>query len=198
MNIDQIMRTKVVTIGPDQTAGDAYLLMRKNEIRHLPILKQGMVVGVLSDRDLRLVAEQPEVKVEEICHRRVVYASPETDIREAAKIMVDLKIGCLPILDSEGNLKGMVTKSDLLSAFVEFLGLITPSDYVSIELQNSRDQLDHVISDLKRDGAKVLGITMSEGRPKSGKREYSFRVQTTDLIALKNKLGSRGYHLIAH
>lgn len=113
-----IMSTEPITIQPRISLGQAHALMIKTGVRHLPVLdaKQHLV-GLLSDRDMLkiLLGRGPlGLTVDKVMESKVLVAEPSTDIRQAAQVLKEYHIGCLPILNAEGTLLGIVTRTDLL------------------------------------------------------------------------------------
>ena len=115
----------VVTLPSDATIVDAWVLMTRRSFRHLPISSvHGTLVGMVSDRDL--IRHAPDLVIAgiqstaarrplaEIMSPRVLSATPTTDIREIARVMMDERVGALPILDTDRRPVGIVSKQDLL------------------------------------------------------------------------------------
>jgi CBS domain-containing protein len=125
--VSEIMMKDPVTLNADDILDLANDIMHLGRIRHIPILNNGKVVGVLSQRNLfqsALVAamgmrpqERKEhlkaIRVRDVMSAPVVTASPATGVKEAARIMVEKKIGCLPVMEND-ILVGLVTESDIL------------------------------------------------------------------------------------
>jgi acetoin utilization protein AcuB len=113
---------------------EARALMQKERIRHLLVVDGGRLEGIVTDRDIRLNMASPatslsvwelnhllaRLTVDKVMTRNVIAIDPARDAREAARLMIDHKIGALPVLDGE-HLVGIVTETDLLQAFVEAL-----------------------------------------------------------------------------
>lgn len=128
--LGEIMRTQFVTLKPDERLDLADDVMKLGRIRHMPVLEGTQLAGIVSQRDLlaaslsrALEFEVPHrrsflrsVSAKEVMARDVVTATPETSLGEAARIMIRRKIGCLPVLDAEKALVGLVTETDLLRA----------------------------------------------------------------------------------
>lgn len=124
----EIMTAPVVTLGPDTTLGDAWDLIQRRRFRHLPVVApSGRVMGVLSDRDLLRVAGTPDrapaqavatLQVRQIMATRVFSATPEASIRDVAGVMFHNRIGCMPIVDDDGTVIGILTRSDILRALI--------------------------------------------------------------------------------
>jgi CBS domain-containing protein len=125
--VKDIMATKVSTLGRNDTLDLADHVMALDRIRHLPVLEEGRVVGVVSQRDLFRSAlaialgygERAQkmllktLRVKEVMSEPAITISPEATIKDAARLMIERKIGCLPVLEDE-RLVGIVTETDLL------------------------------------------------------------------------------------
>jgi CBS domain-containing protein len=126
MKAADAMTRKVICIHPEDSLEDAHALMTEWTIRHLPVVDEGVVVGILSDRDvLRVMQVDGEVErvpallAGDVMHRRPHHCVPTSSISYIAGLMVDHKIDALPVLDAEGRLVGLVTSSDLLELLRE-------------------------------------------------------------------------------
>jgi CBS domain-containing protein len=118
MQLREIMRTRLVTIGPNESAREAWIRMRRHRIRHLVVLDATRLVGVVSERDLggRAGADVRQNRsVKDLMTPHVVSAEPETPVGQAADIMRKQLIGCLPVLEAD-QLVGLVTATDVFEA----------------------------------------------------------------------------------
>jgi CBS domain-containing protein/ribosome-associated translation inhibitor RaiA len=118
MEIHEIMSTGVVTITPAEAATAAWTRMRRRAVRHLVVMDEGQVVGVLSERDLggrSGAGTRRNRTVRELMTRRVEVADPEATIDDAANLMRERLIGSLPVMDGD-DLVGIVTATDVFEA----------------------------------------------------------------------------------
>jgi acetoin utilization protein AcuB len=119
------MSAPVHTIAQDADFQKALALMQEKRLRRLPVVDgSGNLVGIVVERDLLVAAMrylQSRVEVGDVMTRNVVTASPETNLVDVAKTMLDRKIGGLPVLEN-GRLVGIVTESDIFRRFVELNG----------------------------------------------------------------------------
>ncbi len=123
--INKYMTTDVQTIGDEQPMAVAHRLMREQHIRHLPVLHQGKVVGIVTDRDLRLVetlsdVDPTKVTVSEAMTPEPYVVSPEAALDEVVSTMAAKKYGSAVVSD-HGHVVGIFTTVDACSAFAELL-----------------------------------------------------------------------------
>jgi acetoin utilization protein AcuB len=131
MTVREIMTSNPVTVPPDATLPAAAELMKRGGFRRLPVVKDGKVLGIVTDRDVKqampsdatslsiweinyLVAK---IKVSEIMSHPVYSVLEDANIEYAAEIMLNHKIGGMPVMFGD-QLRGVVTATDLLRAFV--------------------------------------------------------------------------------
>jgi acetoin utilization protein AcuB len=124
-HIDRYMTTSPYSVGQEQKLSQAHKLMRSHNIRHLPVLHGGKLVGVLSDRDLHLIeslrdVDPDRVLVEEAMSPTVYTVAPETPLDEVVKEMAHHKYGCAVVVDN-GKVVGVFTTIDAMRVFVEML-----------------------------------------------------------------------------
>jgi acetoin utilization protein AcuB len=124
IRIADYMRVSPVTIGGDIQVEDALERMHANGIRHLPVLKRGELIGILSDRDINLVYSIPGgklMKVEEVMTERPYTVSPDTPLREAVREMAEKKYGAAVVVDDDNRVLGIFTAIDALQILEEVL-----------------------------------------------------------------------------
>lgn len=123
--IKKYMTTDVQTIGDEQPMSVAHRVMRDNRIRHLPVLHQGKLVGVVTDRDLRLIetlrdVDPAKIAVSEAMTCDVYTVSPDAAISEVVSSMASSKYGSAIVVD-HGHVVGIFTTVDACSAFADLL-----------------------------------------------------------------------------
>lgn len=123
MLVKEKMNPRLITIHSNANLGEARALLEQHRIRHLLVVEEGKLVGIITDRDIRSAASASlleKVKVYETMTRKVITVTPETHIQEAAKLLLAHRIGGLPVL-KRGELQGIITETDLLNALVEIM-----------------------------------------------------------------------------
>ena len=131
MRVETCMQRRPVTVSPQDTLRGAWRIIHQRQIRHLPVIERGRLVGIVTDRDLRQALpsravglemhEAPhlaeKVRIWEVMARAVVTISREAPIEEAARLLLKYRIGGIPVMKGE-TLVGIITKTDLLRAFL--------------------------------------------------------------------------------
>ena len=131
MKVQDIMTRPPITVGLDMPVVEAKQLMAMHRIRHLPVTDGGRLMGMITDRDIRLNLPSPatslsvwevnfllaKLTVHSAMTKAVITVEPERDIAEAGRIMLDHKIGALPVVDG-GVVVGIVTETDMVRALV--------------------------------------------------------------------------------
>jgi len=136
MHVEDLMTKKVFTVEPSDMIDRVFFLIHYEKVRHLPVIEKGKVVGIVSDRDLykalgpksnsNAVASEGNTelhvlpkKVTHIMHRGVITVTTDTYASKAATLMVDNKIGALPVVDKNNKLVGILSATDILRVFAK-------------------------------------------------------------------------------
>ena len=127
------MSTDVIVVGTDVPMPDAYKLMRQHGIRRLPVVQDARLVGLVTLGDLREARPSPatslsiyelnyllaHLTVGEVMTHNPFTVTPETPIQMAARIMLERKVGGLPVVDADGRVVGIVTESDIFRMLID-------------------------------------------------------------------------------
>ncbi len=122
-----IMSFPVFTVGPDVSVNDAWQKFMDKKVHHMPVVSEdGKIIGIVSDRDLlkkliindNVIETSRDASVREIMSTDVLATTPLTDIRRIAKVMLDHHIGAMPVVNTDGSIAGIITRSDILYAII--------------------------------------------------------------------------------
>jgi acetoin utilization protein AcuB len=174
MFVRDYMTRNPVTVGPDATFPEAMNLLRKNKIRRLPVVEQGKLVGIVVEKDL--LSNQPSpattlsihemysllerLLVRQMMTRPAVTVSGDCPLEEAARIMVDRKIGCLPVMDGD-RLTGIITETDIFKTLVEILGGEARGTRITLHLPERVGELARIAAQIAEAGGNILSVTNS-------------------------------------
>lgn len=190
------MTREVVTVAPDATVADALETMRSNNIRHVPVLDRGRLVGVVTDRDLRLALDADgggarDTAVAEVMSAPPVTAGPDTPIETAAEILAGRRLGCLPIVD-DGELVGILTESDLLRAFVELMAGRERHSRLEILAPDRPGELARVVRVIGIDhGINITGVVVPP--PHGDRALVILHLEADDVSGVAETLRRLGY-----
>ena len=134
MTIDELMTAEPATLSPDDTVRDAIDLLRSLDVRHVPIVRNGRLVGMLSDRDLREATlpmlhafDNPDAALKvydqplaDLMRSDIISVEAGSDAGELIDLMIDHKVGAIPVVDAD-SLVGIVSYIDVLRACREFV-----------------------------------------------------------------------------
>ncbi len=200
MLVRDIMTTAVVTIAPGATLEQVWEVMHARNIRHLPVVDGGRLVGVITDRDIHsatsalgLKPSNPAALVRDAMTRDVKTAHPLDPVEDAARTMRALKIGCLPVLDGE-TLAGIITGIDLLDALLRLTGVDQPSGRVEVRLPDRPGGIARLTSLIAGRGLNIHSIlTYPEG---GGPVRTVLRVNTLETRLLADALRGEGFEVL--
>jgi CBS domain-containing protein len=118
LKVEDIMVEGVLTVEADATVMKAVKIMNENEIGCLIVTRRSKAVGIITERDLlkRVISKSKnpkKTKVREIMTKPLIAGHPDMDLEEATKLMFKMKIKKLPVVESEGDLRGLITLTDV-------------------------------------------------------------------------------------
>ncbi len=202
------MTPNPTTVTPDTSVKEALELLRSRAFRHLPVVdREGRLVGITTEKSLVYASPASDLslsvfevdfllsrmKVEQVMTREVVTVSPDLPIEEAARVMIDHRIGCLPVVE-EGRLIGIISDTDIFRVFVEGLGGGHPSLRVTVVIPERVGSLARVVDRIAAIGGNIhsLGTFWGE-RPED--RIIAFRVERVDRERLIQVLKEEGIEI---
>jgi acetoin utilization protein AcuB len=200
MLIRDIMRSPAVVISADTTLQDAYRTMQKQGIRHLPVLEGEKLVGVITDRDLRLATSAlalspfpPGSRVSKVMTREPLTADASDPVEDAARTMRERKIGCLPILE-DGRVIGIVTGLDLLDALIRMTGVDKPSGRLEVRLPDHPGELARLTGFLSQRELNVHSVLTYPDGPDSVRTVL--RIGSMEIRLLAQELRRDGFDVL--
>lgn len=130
-SVAEIMTGEVVSVEETDSLVNLFESMRALRFRHLPVTDQNRLIGLITERDLLGISSSSllphraqqnrelfeRFQVRDVMVRDVVTVSPDTSVADAARLLLDKRIGCLPVVDAANDLVGIVTSSDFVASF---------------------------------------------------------------------------------
>jgi acetoin utilization protein AcuB len=200
MLVRDIMSSPAVAIPAATTLADAYRVMREKGIRHLPVVEGQDLVGVITDRDLRLATSSlvpspfaPGSPVSTVMSRPPLTADAADPVEDAARTMREKKIGCLPVVE-DGRLIGIITGLDLLDALMRMTGADKPSGRLEVRLPDHPGELARLTATLSERGLNVHSILTYPDGPHSVRTVL--RIGSIEIRALAGDLRRERFEVV--
>jgi len=204
MLVSDVMQAAVLTITPKTSLPEAIRLVQHRGVRHLPVVEDDRLVGIVSDRDLKRAMassatslERHELRylldtvtVDEIMTRAVITVGRMFPIEEAARIMVKEKVSALPVTEP-GRLIGIVTETDVLELFVRGMGAGQPTSRIDVRLAEDSATLADLVHAVEEARVAISSIMTLADR--SGHKDVVIRVRSMDPRAATARLEACGY-----
>ncbi|MHB8170403.1 MAG: acetoin utilization AcuB family protein [Thermincolia bacterium] len=191
MLVETIMTTPVITVFPNDTIPEAIDLARAKHIRHLPVVEDGKLWGIVSDRDLRT---NDGATVREVMTSMVHMVHPLDPVDEAARLMYEHKIGCLPVVRG-AQLVGIVTETDILRSYVELLGVNRPGSHLEVEMADRPGMLAEIAAIVKEHGVNITSVYTNPAQTQ-GRKVLVLRIQTIDPRPIVADIKAAGYQVL--
>lgn len=200
MLIGERMSHPVITVSPGMSIVETLDLLNRENIRRAPVIKNGELVGIVSDHDLFHATPSSattlsiwemnyllsKITVGEIMTKKVVSVDVNTPIEEAARMMADNKIGGLPVT-RDGKLVGIVTETDIFKLFLELLGARDPGVRVTALIPEIPGELAKLSQAITESGGNFVSLGIFAGDDVTN-REVTFKVSGIDQASVQSAI----------
>ncbi len=178
MLIGEFMTKEPITVTTDTGVYEALDLMRKNRIRRLPVLdRKGKLVGIVSEKDLLYASPSPatslsiyelryllsKLKVSQVMSSPVITVRENGTLEEASRIMVDNKVGGLPVTRGD-QVVGIITETDIFKIFLVMLGARQPGIRITIRVPDVKGELQAVTGAIATAGGNIVSLGTITGK----------------------------------
>lgn len=204
MFVSDWMTRKVFTVEPDDYLDDAMLIMRERQIKHLPVVKDGKLKGIVSDRDIKEFSPSKataldiyelhyllaKTRIRELMKTGVITTKPDAPVEEAAMILLDRAIGCLPVMEGE-RVAGIISDRDIYRALVDITGVRHGGNRICLTIEDRPGSIKEVADIIRKHNFRLQGILTSYEGVKEGYRKVVIRTRGTgEYNNLKTELES--------
>jgi len=213
MLIKDWMATAILTVDANTSVMRATRTMKENNIRRLPVLSQGKLVGVITDRDLKEASPSStsdmdihemyyllsEMKVKDVMTDKCIYLKQNDTLEKAALVMLKERISGIMILDEKDNLVGLLSETDIMRGFIQATGIQDGAYQYVIDMPDKPGSVTRVIDLLREKDTRVLSILTSFEDAPQGMKRVSIRISAGENTA--KELGSEiesldKYHIL--
>ena len=205
MLVKDCMMRHPAMISPDALATEAQQVMAENRIRHLPVVGDGKrLVGLLTNRRLALEPDKLgsldvweigrylyglKVKKIMIPGKNVYTIKPTGTVERAARSLEEHEIGCLPVVDEDNVVVGLITETDLLRSYQEMLGLPVPGVRVTIRMPDQIGEFNKLMNIVGEHELCVMGVGTYPSPRKGGYYDAVFKISEATLSEVEALLG---------
>lgn len=172
MPVQDWMSKDLITVDEDASIMKASKIMKQNGIKHLPVMRKGRLVGIVSDRELKEATPSKattldihemyhlldQIKVKSLMPKRLFTITPRETAEKAAAVMLKRYISALPVVDEHGALQGIITKGDIFKAFVAVSGINTAALAMGFDLQDQPGAIKGVTDMIRAHGGRIVSI----------------------------------------
>jgi acetoin utilization protein AcuB len=199
------MKKDLITITKDERMTTARKILKEKNIRHLPVVDGKKLIGLVTNMDIRKAEASPATSLEirelhylldkltvgEIMTRNVITISPDISVEEAATLLHDNKIGCLPVVE-DGNLVGMLTENDVMQTLIEVMGMKEKGSRLEVVMEDKPGALADVTRIIKEHNVNIISV-VTDVADEPGKRVVVFKLKTFYFEPIKKALEGGGF-----
>ncbi|MGS0765943.1 CBS and ACT domain-containing protein [Syntrophomonas curvata] len=209
MKVKERMAADVKTVEMDSSITEAFRLMKENNIRRLPVMDKGKLVGIVTLSDLNQAAPSSatslsihelnyllaKTKIRDIVPKKqkLLSISPEAYIETAAKIMRENTVSGLPVVD-DGNLVGIVTETDIFDAFIDILGVRRTHTRIDFYVKHRPGSLAEVTGLIAARDISIINTVVYYDEKKE-KYKMILRIEDLDYEPVVEELKEKGYEI---
>ncbi|HSD85320.1 MAG TPA: CBS domain-containing protein [Anaerolineae bacterium] len=173
MLVREQMSTRLILCSPELPVAEALEQMKKERIRRMPVTdKNGKLIGIVSDKDLLEASPSPvtslsvwevtyllsKIKVGDVMTKQVITVTEDTTLEDAARILVDNKIGGLPVVNEAGAIVGIITETDIFKAFIDVLGARKKGVRVTTLVADRKGQLAKITTAIAAAEGNIVAL----------------------------------------
>jgi acetoin utilization protein AcuB len=192
--VENWMNPNVITVDADDSMLDATKILKEHNIRHLPVLEKGKLVGVITDRDLKRASPSDAttleahellyliatIKVREIMTKNPITVPYNYTIEEAAEILLQAKISGMPVVDKDGDVIGTITQTDLFKVLISLTGVGKKGVQFAFLLEDRAGSIKEVADIIRSYGGRMASILSSYEKAPEGHRYVYVRMYDVD------------------
>ena len=208
MLVKNWMSKNVISVDINDSMSNAIKLLKENDIKMMPVLKKGKLVGVVTDRDLKRASASDattldvhellflisKIKVRDVMTKDPIMIPDDFTVEETAEILLKNKISGAPVIDNEGKVVGTITQTDLFRVLIALTGVGTKGMQFAFLLEDIPGSIKTIADIIRKYGGRIVSILTSYENATQGYRKAYVRMYGIDrekLENLKEELGEK-------
>lgn len=190
MFVSEWMTRKVFSVKPDNSISEVVRMIKEKRIKHIPVAEQGRLKGIVSDRDIKDYCPSKatsldmyelhylleKTSVREVMKTKVFTTAPVIPIEEAAMVLFDNNIGCLPVIEN-GKLAGIISDRDIFRALIDITGIRHRGHRIFLTTEDRPGSIKDVADIIRKYDFSLQSILTSYERVKEGQRNIVIRTK---------------------
>jgi len=175
MLVENWMSKDVITVDVNDSMQDATRLLKEHNIRGLPVMENGKLVGVVTDRDLKKASASDattleihellymisRIKVKEIMTKNPITIPVDSTIDEAAEVLLENKLSGAPVVDDKGQVVGIITQIDIFRVIISLTGARKKGIQFGFQLEDRPGSIKEVADIIRKYGCRLMSILSS-------------------------------------
>jgi acetoin utilization protein AcuB len=201
MLVNHWMSKQVITIDANDSMNNALHLLKKHNIKMLPVMKQRKLVGIVTDRDLKRASASDatsleihellylisKIKIKDVMTKNPITVPLDYTIEETAEVLLKHKISGVPVVDHHGNIVGIITQNDIFRTLISLTGVERKGIQFGLEVEDRPGSIKEVSDVIRQYGGRMASILTSYDLAPEGFRRLYIRMYGIDRFKL-NKL----------
>ena len=200
MLVNNWMSKDVITVDVKDSMHDAMKHLKEHDIRMLPVMKKGKLVGIITDRDLKRASASDattleihellylltRVKVKDIMTKDVITVPPDFTVEETAQVLQKNRISGTPVVDADGKLVGTITQTDLFRVLISLTGFGNGGIQFGFQVEDKPGSITEIADIIRAYGGRMVSILSSYDEVPEGYRKVYIRMRSIERSKLKN------------
>jgi len=209
MYVGNKMATDIVSVFPEASISLAFQLMHEKNVSQLPVVKDGKLVGLITETLLSEFSPSKattlsmyelnyvlgKTKVDSIMEKDLKTCTTDMLIENVAIIMLEYDINMVPVINENGTLVGVISRSDILDSFVEIIGAKDTGTRITVNVKNEAGTLAEISHIIKDFGVNITHLT-NFNNPVTNVGELIIRMNTNDIDSIVSALEAKGYVIV--
>jgi len=209
MLVKNWMSKNVIAVDINDSMSDAIKLLKENDIKMLPVMKKGKLVGIITDRDLKRASASDattldvhellfllsKIKIKDIMTKDPIMIPDDFTVEETAEILLKNKISGAPVINNEGQVVGTITQTDLFKVLISLTGVGTKGIQFAFLLEDEPGSIKVIADEIRKYGGRMVSILTSyQSAPQGYRRVYirMYDIERAEIEKLKEEQREKG------
>jgi len=200
MLVTNWMSKNIITVDENESMHGAMKLLKEHDIRMLPVMKKGKLVGIVTDRDLKKASASDattleihelfylltRIKVKDIMTKKVITVPADFTVEETAQVLQKNKISGVPVVNIEDQIVGTITKTDLFRVLISLTGVEIGGIQFGLQVEDRPGSIKEVADIIRSYGGRMVSILSSYDGVPEGYRKVYIRMRSIERSELQN------------